>query len=158
MKGISICFVFLFSFYFANGQEILEGKKFLGYRVYMTQISSEKILIEVGGTSLKMGGRYIVLNKERIDDNTLKYSSPNSDSYVIKKKNRSHKLYYNPYNIDKKFKLKKVIYSDKIDAIRFNIFRAYHHNKNGNWQDIKIIRQQFLEFKNSPINYINNEN
>jgi hypothetical protein len=158
MRATSLFFLVFLSVYFGNSQEIYEGKKILGYRVYMTQISNEKILMEVGGTSLKMGGRYIVLNKERIDDNTLKYSSPNSDSYVIKKRNKCYKFYYKPNSIDRKFKLKKVTYSDEIDTIRFNIFRAYDHSKNGNWRDVELLQEQFSKFKNSPSKYINDEN
>jgi len=103
--------------------------------------------------------QYIILNKEGVDENTLKYSSPNTDSYIIEKKNKCHyKLYYKSNSGVREFKLKKERYSDEIDRIRFNIFRAYDYSKNGNWQDVELLKEQFLKFKKSPLKYLNNEN
>ena len=118
-------------FLFINSDDkIYEGKLFPGYRIYVETIENESILVEIGGTTTKMGGDYQILCNRNIKINNIITVASSSDkkNYIFKKDNL---LYFSYDGIKGKrcFKLNQVTYSNEIERIRKGIFSSFYYSK-----------------------------
>ena len=136
---------------FGMSQDIYQGKKEVVRRVYVQNIIEDKVLVEIGGTTLKAGGDYIELNKITDNDGVVKYVSNTNQSYLIQRK-RFYKFYHYQNNRFRTYKLKKEKYSEKIDNIRFSIFRGYDYFIHSEWRDSNYLHNEFEKFKKHLLN------
>lgn len=151
----TIFYTILLTCFLVSKNDIYEGKVFPGFVVYISNIDDAVIVGEIGGTSIKMGGDYIILFRkiEKIDNINTLASSQNKKCYLYK----DSSCYYFQYEGIKgkrKFKLKNVKKSSKIKKIRYGIFQMYYYNKYNGDYNLKEPNQDFKNFLNSPYEYL----
>lgn len=129
---------------------ILIGEIFPGYRVIIMNLDEDEIVVEVGGTSLKMGGEILLLKKELSDDKELIAISGNGKSYIKKRKDRIYFIYDGKLG-NREYKLKQVKYSKDIERIRLGIFSS-HFYKMGE-KSSKELKIEFEKFKQNPFSF-----
>lgn len=133
---------------------VLEGKSGIGYRVYINSISTEKIIAEFGGTSMKLGGNYILLTKVKENSKGILAESSDKKSYVFKKNKNLFFRHVTQSDETFTFKLSNKGYDEKMDRNRFNIFRMYFRDKYRENSTSQEEQKDFDKFKLNTIEYL----
>ncbi|WP_412984229.1 hypothetical protein [Pontimicrobium sp. IMCC45349] len=154
MKTLQFYIVFFLLTNVAVGQELFEAKKQLVYRAYFTQASNDVVFVELGGTSIKIGGEYLVFKRSEVSNNVTTFTCSTNKSYLKYTKGKYSLYYFKDDKLHLKFKFKKVESPESKDDYRFNIFRMFNYNQEKEWKDIKELKKDFKEFKNAPYRYI----
>lgn len=152
MIKLQFLILLLNSFLFNN--YIYEGKIFPGYRCYISNIESNKIIVEVGGTTTKMGGEYIILSLCKVinDKGVIAYSD--DKKCLLYKCNSGYSFEYNGRKGTHKFNLKRKEKSLDIEKIRVVIFRTVFEDKYKKVKDYNIILNDFRNFEKAPYEYL----
>lgn len=120
------------------------GKKSF-HKIYFEDPKSDTVLIEIGGTSLKMGGKHIVLRKIEQDGEKVAFESNDKDALLIKRDDARYVFTCRSMFNDKEIRLQKVPYDDNIDTFRKNAFRwEYDYIRLENHEEFEKTYNQFL--------------
>lgn len=117
----------------------------LTYKFYFEDTNSDKVLLEVGGTSMKVGGEHHLLIKD---------GSSYKNEYIILKRNDENSftlIYQGKFGFNKNI-LKKTTYDDKVDKIRQNIFRMVY-KKFMRIENYESFLNEFNNFKSATVEY-----
>jgi hypothetical protein len=141
---------FFFLFFLTNScfTQIYEGTSFPNYKLYITDINEPNIIVEIGGSNLKMSDDYVILKKDVSKKSDIKSieiiaNSYDSDTYLFKRSNNLY-LKYNESGVNRTYKIRKVDYTDEIDKIRFNIFEinTIRNSKESNTVEHKSPKEE----------------
>ncbi len=153
MKNIVVFLIGINSIIFQYQKSIYFGENGLN-KFYFEYSNSDSQFIEIGGTSMKMGGEHIALIKNNNSIDGVFYE--NQDKGIsLRKKNEIFVLKYKNRFGDKKIILNEVIYNNIIDRIRQNSFRMVH-KKYMRINDFNQFLIEFNKFKNNPTEYKSN--
>nr|WP_322626305.1 hypothetical protein [uncultured Flavobacterium sp.] len=120
------------------------GKKSF-HKIYFEHTKGNTVLVEIGGTSLKMGGKHIVLYKIEQDGEKVTFESNDKDALLIKMDDAGYVFTCRSMFNDKEIKLRKVRYDDDIDRFRKNAFRwKYDYIRVENYEEFEKTYNQFL--------------
>ena len=134
---------------------IYEGRKGIGQRVYISNIDSSIMIVEYGGTSMKIGGNYFVIYKQDIKKKNIHIiAMSNDEKTFLYKKNNCLYLSIGKNDDRKEFKLYKKTYDEEINRIRFNIFKMFFYDKYGGNYNSKENLEDFEQFKQNPNTFL----
>lgn len=149
MKFIPLLSLLICAFFIQESTMSVFGEKG-HYKFYFEASSDEEILLEMGGTSMKVGGEHILLKRQINSDREIVYVSDSNNVVIKKNGNDKFSLQYFGKFGDKEISMKIVNYTNDIDRIRQNAFRMVNKEfkRIDNFDSFLLV---FNKFKEDPI-------
>jgi hypothetical protein len=132
----------------AQNTQIYEAKKGVIECYYISNLGQDTLVLEQGGTTLKVGGHYEILVPDETQKNRYYNQAKTLTVDLISKR-----IYFNTSSDG--LKLKMVSNTPKVQKNRRNIFTFYWYKRNNNqWLDHDKLEKEYLMFLKNPLYYI----